>query len=56
MKTLEFIEAGYFSSHSGMHSLTVDLDRICRVLSDAGVPFELVGGVGALAYIPGRDR
>ncbi len=62
MKTLEqFVEAGYFSSRnvlfdSAMYSLTVDIDRICKVMSKAGIPFELVGGVGVFAHILDRDR
>jgi hypothetical protein len=62
MQTLEqFIESDYFSTRSlhfdyAMYSLTADIDRICKVLSDANIPFELVGGVAVLAHILGCER
>ena len=39
-----------------MYSLHDDLARITKVLGDAGVPYELVGGVGVLAHILERDQ
>jgi len=38
-----------------MYSLHDDLARITGVLGAAGVPYELVGGVGVLAHILGHD-
>ena len=62
MQTLEqFIESDYFSTRSlhfdrTMYSLIVDIERICRVLNEADIPFELIGGVGVLAHILDRER
>ena len=39
-----------------MYALHDDLARITKVLGDAGVPYELVGGVGVLAHILERDK
>lgn len=39
-----------------MYSLHDDLARITQVLGDAGVPYELIGGVAVLAHILGRNR
>lgn len=39
-----------------MYSLHDDLAGITRVLGEAGVPYELIGGVAVLAHIMGRDR
>ena len=39
-----------------MYSLYDDLARITQVLGDAGVPYELIGGVAVLAHILNRDR
>jgi hypothetical protein len=40
----------------GMYSLTVDLERIAKVLRDAGVTFEVIGGVAVNAHILPHDR
>ena len=40
---------------AGMYSLSTDLEPIVKALRDAGVTFELVGGVAVNAHIFGVD-
>src|ERR1035441_1429767 len=41
---------------SGMYSLVNDIERIVSALRDAGVPFEVVGGVAVNAHILALHR
>src|SRR5579863_1574200 len=41
---------------AGMYSLSNDLERIVKVLQDAGVRFEIVGGVAVNAHILTKNR
>jgi hypothetical protein len=41
---------------SGMHMLVNDLEGVVNTLRDAGVPFEVVGGVAVNAHIFSRHR
>jgi hypothetical protein len=41
---------------AGMYSLSNDLERIVKVLQDAGVRFEVVGGVAVNAHILTKNR
>lgn len=63
MKTFEqFItEASQYGSvnllfEQGMYSLMDDLERIISVLREAGIPFEVVGGVAVNAHVLGAKR
>jgi hypothetical protein len=41
---------------AGMYSLTIDLEKILNALQNAGVQFEIVGGVAVNAHIFPRNR
>ncbi len=41
---------------AGMYSLSNDLERIVKVLQDAGVPYEIVGGVAVNAHVLAKSR
>ncbi|HEX3747366.1 MAG TPA: nucleotidyltransferase family protein [Bryobacteraceae bacterium] len=41
---------------AGMYSLTNDLELIINALREAGIPFEIVGGVAVNAHIFGEHR
>ncbi|SRR6266568_4934836 len=56
----EVVEQGSVPAHllyeAGMYQLSNDLEGIVKVLQDAGIRFEVVGGVAVNAHIFTKDR
>lgn len=64
MKTFEehlssvVVNRGWFNTlfETGMYSLQSELERVVKLLREAGVPFEVIGGVAVNAHLLASDQ